>query len=106
MGTRRVRAVVNEYDLELRASRTFDVAFLSLDVGLGAGAALFTQRFQTRGTAPNRDSLSPYLLLGGGASFDLGAGYCSASTPPAKRTFCASNPRAVRTAALPSSRCA
>jgi len=65
----------NEYDLELRVARTWDIASLALDAGLGAGAALFTQRFATRGRAAPRTSLSPYILIGVGASLTLGAGY-------------------------------
>lgn len=71
----RIDAVVNEYNLELRFARTWDVSFVSLDLGSGAGAALFSQRFDTRGIAPPRDSLTPYLLIGAGASAELGAGY-------------------------------
>lgn len=71
----RVEAVVNEYDLEFRFVRTWDISFISLDLGLGGGAALFTQRFETELIAPPRDSLSPYLLINAEASADLGAGY-------------------------------
>jgi hypothetical protein len=71
----RVQATTNEYDLELRLARTWDIAPLALDAGLGAGAALFTQRFETRGEATPRNSLSPYIVIGVGASLALGAGY-------------------------------
>jgi len=71
----RVEATVNEYDFELRLARTWDIAPLALDAGLGGGAALFTQRFETRGSAAPRTSLSPYILLGVGASLAFGAGY-------------------------------
>jgi len=71
----RVRARVNEYDFELRLGRAFDVSALSFDVGLGGGAALFTQRFEAPGVAPGRDSLSPYVLLDAAAGFELGRGY-------------------------------
>jgi hypothetical protein len=71
----RITAVTNEFDLELRFTHTWDFAPLALDIGLGAGAALFMQRFETRGVAPARNSLSPYALIGGGANWSLGAGY-------------------------------
>jgi hypothetical protein len=71
----RIEARVNEYDLELRVARGLDVSIFSFDVGLGAGAALFMQRFETRGLAPGRDSVSPYLLLDAGAGVELGEGY-------------------------------
>jgi hypothetical protein len=72
---RRVQATTNEYDLDLRLGHTWDVASFAFDLGLGAGAALFTQRFETRGHGTPRDSLSPYLLIGAGASHVLRAGY-------------------------------
>lgn len=71
----RVDGVTNEYDLEARLARTWDLAFMSFDVGLGGGAALFTQRFDTRGSAAPRDALSPYVLIAAGASRELGVGY-------------------------------
>jgi hypothetical protein len=71
----RVAATTNEIDLELRFAHSWDLAPFALDVGLGVGAALFMQRFETRGRAPARDSLSPYALIGAGASYALGGGY-------------------------------
>ena len=72
---RRVQAVVNEYDLALKVSRNWDLGALSFDAGLGGGAALFTQRFKTRGLAPSRESMSPFLLLATGTALDLEGGY-------------------------------
>jgi hypothetical protein len=71
----RIDATTNEYDLELRLARTWDISPLSIDADLGAGAALLTQRFETRGRASSRDSLSPYLVIGVGAGLTLDAGY-------------------------------
>jgi hypothetical protein len=71
----RIAAITNEFDLELRFTHSWDLAPFALDVGLGGGAALFTQRFETRGEAPARNSLSPYALIGAGASYALGRGY-------------------------------
>lgn len=73
----RVSATTNEYDLELRLGRTWDAGPFSFDVGLGGGAALFTQRFQTAGSATPRESLSPYVLLGAGAAVELGGGFAT-----------------------------
>jgi hypothetical protein len=70
----RIDARTNEYDLELRLSHTWDVSPLALDVGLGGGAALFTHRIETDGSAPPRDSLSPYLMIEAGAAVELGGG--------------------------------
>lgn len=70
--TERLSAVVNEFDLELRLSHTWDVSILSLDVGLGGGGALFTQRFETTRTAPPRNSASPYLLVQAGMGLAMG----------------------------------
>ncbi|HMI94550.1 MAG TPA: hypothetical protein VK509_24420, partial [Polyangiales bacterium] len=71
----RVAAITNEFAAELRFAHTWDLAPLALDIGLGAGAALFMQRFETRGLAPARNSLNPYALIGAGASWTIGAGY-------------------------------
>lgn len=73
----RIHAVTNEYDLDLRVAKTWDVGRLSVALGLGGGAALFTQRFETAGRAPPHDSLNPYVLVEAGAAADLGAGFAA-----------------------------
>lgn len=72
---RRLQAVVNEYGLSLELSRSWELGQLSFDAGLGGGGALFTQRFEMRGRAPARESLSPFLLVASVAGFDLEHGY-------------------------------
>jgi hypothetical protein len=71
----RVDARTNEYNLELRLSHTWDISPLAIDLGLGGGGALFTQRFETAGNAPPRDSLGPYLMIETGAAVELGGGF-------------------------------
>jgi hypothetical protein len=67
------------YDLDARVHRAWDLDLLSIELGLGGGASLFTQRFELRGQAPTRYSLVPFLLLGATASIDLRHGvYASA----------------------------
>jgi hypothetical protein len=48
---------------------------LSLELGLGGGAALWFQNFDTAGEAPTKRSLVPFLAVTAAAGFDLGAGF-------------------------------
>jgi len=69
-----VEATTNAYDVELRVHHAWDIAWLSVDLGLGGGATLFTQRFSSAGSAPDRTSFAPFLALGTAASWELGLG--------------------------------
>jgi hypothetical protein len=71
----RLSVTTNAYDLELRAYKVWDLAALSLNLGLGGGAVLFTQQFEARGEAPDRRSLAPFLSVHAGAGYELGAGW-------------------------------
>ncbi|HEY6559134.1 MAG TPA: caspase family protein [Polyangiaceae bacterium] len=64
---RTVDARTDEYSVSLGATRTWDVARLSVFAGAGLGAALVHQSFETYADAPSRLSLSPlgYLTVGG-----------------------------------------
>jgi hypothetical protein len=68
-------ATTNAFDAEARVVRVWDVPWLSFDVGLGAGASLFIQHFETRGQAPTRNTLAPFLVVGAGVALDLRRGW-------------------------------
>jgi len=70
-----VEATSHAYDVELRVHHAWDLAWLSLDLGLGGGASLFVQSFSSEGRAPDRTSFAPFLSLGAAASCELGSGF-------------------------------
>lgn len=61
----------NEYLLALDAEHAWDFSGFSFMLGGGAGAALTTQRFTTRGAAPTRYSTTPLLFGVVGVSHDV-----------------------------------
>jgi hypothetical protein len=65
----------NEYDVTLAALHTWDLPWVSLGLGMGGGAAIFDQRFDTSGRAPDRRAVSPLLFLTGSATVDIARGY-------------------------------
>jgi hypothetical protein len=69
-----VAATVNAYDLEVQLYRAWDLSALTLAAGLGGGLSLFSQRLDTRGRAPDRTTLAPFVSLGVAAQRDLGFG--------------------------------
>jgi hypothetical protein len=66
-----LRATVNAYDAQLRAYHAWDLSRLSLALGLGAGLALFSERFSTAGTARDRDSLTPFVAISAGLALEI-----------------------------------
>lgn len=66
-----LRAQVNAYDLELRLHHAWDLYGLTFRLGIGAGGALFTQRFAGNRQTQPINSLSPYLLVHGGVLWPL-----------------------------------
>ncbi len=66
---------VTAWDTEVRVLRAFDLPFITLDLGVGAGVGFFRQSFETRGYAPPRTTPfgSIAALLGLGA--DIAAGF-------------------------------
>jgi hypothetical protein len=70
-----LNATTNAFDAEARVVRVWDVPWVSFDLGLGAGGSLFVQHFETRGQAPTRDTLAPFLVVGAGAALDLRRGW-------------------------------
>lgn len=70
-----LQASVSAYDLELMLYHAFQLARLSLELGVGAGLSLFQQRFETLGRAPQRLSAAPFIAPGVGAQLDLSGGF-------------------------------
>lgn len=66
-----VSARTNEYGLVLQATHTWDWDSLSAYAGLGLGATLTRQTFETRGSAPPRNSLAPLGQVVLGTSFTV-----------------------------------
>jgi len=66
---------VMAFDVAAQVYRAWDVAWLTLEVGVGAGVSLFSQRFNTAGVAPTRLSTVPFVSLGAGAQANLPAGF-------------------------------
>lgn len=71
----RVRARTRELTFGVRAVRALDLgARLSLDAGLGVGAAYFDQRFESAGRAPPRRSWAAHGEVVLGINFELSHG--------------------------------
>jgi len=70
----RLDATVNAYDLQARFYRAWDLSAVFVELGMGAGASLFTQRFSGAADAPPRDSLSPFLVLGANVGVNVSRG--------------------------------
>jgi hypothetical protein len=63
------------YDLDLRLYHVWDLSKFFVEIGLGGGASLWTQRFETTNVAPPRSSLAPYMSLGAAVGMDFSEGY-------------------------------
>jgi hypothetical protein len=70
-----VSAHTDELALEGRVSRAWDTSLVSFDIGAGVGLAWLRQSFRTDGVAPDRNTFSPYLNLGGALVHYLPAGF-------------------------------
>jgi hypothetical protein len=68
-------ARVSAYDLQLELYHAWEITSLTLEIGLGAGASLFVQRFNTPGRAPSRLSAAPFIAPGVAARLELSGGY-------------------------------
>jgi hypothetical protein len=66
-----LRASVGQYAAQLGGFHTWDTPALSLSLGLGAGLSLFRQTFATRGEAPDRSSLVPFVSLAAALERDI-----------------------------------
>jgi hypothetical protein len=69
---RALTARTDEYALSLAAEHTWDIARWSVSAGIGGGAALNHQSFETEGKAPARVSASPFAFLSARAGYSLG----------------------------------
>jgi hypothetical protein len=58
----------------VRVHHAWDAGKVSVELGLGGGASLFTQTFDAGGNAPSRYSIVPFLLLGATVNVDLSGG--------------------------------
>jgi hypothetical protein len=70
-----VDSTVNAYDADVRVYHAWDMARLTLELGLGVGGSVFRQTFSTRGSAPTRTSFVPFLAIGAATWLDLGGAY-------------------------------
>jgi hypothetical protein len=78
---------VTAYDLAAYFYRAWDLAWLTLDLGAGAGLSVFHQRFQTAGVAPDRASAVPFVSLNSGAQANLPHGFFTGVTIGAETHF-------------------
>ena len=58
-----VSTTTREYEASLSAQHLWDFSIFSAGVGLGAGVAMHSQSFETRGNAPDRQAVSPSVLV-------------------------------------------
>jgi len=70
-----LQASTHVYDLDLRLYHVWDLSKFFVEIGLGGGASLWTQRFDTSNVAPSRSSLAPYVSLGAAVGMDFSEGY-------------------------------
>ena len=66
-------ATTDQFDVELQASHVWDLAPVSIEVGLTVGAALLNQSFKTSGVAPPRTTAALQLTPAVAVSRDLGS---------------------------------
>lgn len=81
------RATTNAYDLDARVHRAWDLDRVSIELGLGGGASLFSQHFEVRGEAPARHSIVPFLLVGATGNLDLASGWYASLDASAETHF-------------------
>jgi hypothetical protein len=67
-----LQATTDQFDVELQASHVWDLAPVSIELGLTVGAALLNQSFKTTGTAPPRTTAALQLTPAVAVSRDLG----------------------------------
>ena len=56
-------ATAREFEASLTAQHLWDFSIFSAGVGLGGGAALHAQSFESRGDAPDRSAVVPFVLV-------------------------------------------
>lgn len=70
-----LHANTDEYDLEIRLARVWDLSIVTMEATVATGVAWLRQTFSGERQAPTRNSVSGQLGLGAGISRDLGAGF-------------------------------
>lgn len=70
-----LRARRDQLDVEVRVAHAWDLPGVTLDLGVGAGAGILHQAFETRGVAAPRTSFVGFLGTGLGLSADLPSGF-------------------------------
>ena len=68
-----LRATTSDWDFELQGTYVWDLAPVSIELGLIVGGSLFHQSFSTTGTAPSRTTGALQLAPIVGVSLDLGS---------------------------------
>ena len=58
-------------DLEISAYHAWDVSLFTFEAAIGSGLSLFEQHFETRGIAPARLSLAPFVGIGVAAQLNF-----------------------------------
>lgn len=69
-----VEATTDELVATATALHAWDLRAATLALGLGAGASLTHQQFETRGDAPDRTSVWPFVLVRANATVDVTSG--------------------------------
>lgn len=70
-----IQAATYAYDVDLRLYHVWDLSRFFLEIGLGGGASLWTQQFDTTNIAPRRTSLAPFVSLGAAFGMDFSEGF-------------------------------
>ena len=68
-------ADVYAYDLDFRLYHVWDVSAFFVELGLGGGASVWSQRFVTRDVAPARDAVAPFVSVGAATGVDFTSGF-------------------------------
>jgi hypothetical protein len=68
-----LEATTDQFDIELQGSHVWDLAPVSIEVGLTIGATLLNQSFKTQGSAPPRTTAALQLTPAVAVSRDLGS---------------------------------
>lgn len=68
-----LQATTDQFDVELQGSHVWDLAPVSIEVGLTIGATLLNQSFKTEGSAPPRTTAALQLTPAVAVSRDLGS---------------------------------
>ncbi len=80
-------ASISQLDLSARLAHAWDFPWITLDLGVSAGATLLLQTFDTRGAAPPRASFAANIGLGPALTLDLPGGVYGFSAVEAQTYF-------------------